>query len=92
MVLAEKLLIYMGRNGFLSVMNLISISLFAWIHSSNSSLLELHYNHVQQAHNLHLNDNKLPLKGKMWNLQKISSENNWKTHTTFQKYKQEDAA
>lgn len=80
----------MGRNGFLSVMNLISVSLFACIHSSNSSLLELNYNHVlvEQAHNLHLNDNKLPLKGKIENLQKISRENHWKGHIAYQKYKQ----
>lgn len=46
MILAEELLIYMGKNGFLSVMNLTSISLFAWIRSSNSSLLELNYKPV----------------------------------------------
>lgn len=73
LILAVKLLIYMGRNGFHSVMNLISISLFAWIHSSNSSLLELNYSHVlvEQAHNLHLDDNKVPFKGRMWNVAKI---------------------
>lgn len=73
LILAVQLLIYMGKNGFPSVMNLISISVFAWIHSSNSSLLGLNYNHVLvvQAHNLHLDDNKESLKGRMWNLVKI---------------------
>lgn len=73
LIFTVKLLIYMGKNGFPSVMNLISISLFAWIHSSNSSLPELNYNHVlvEQAHNLHLDDNKVSFKGRMWNLVKI---------------------
>lgn len=52
MILAEELLIYMRRNGFLGVMNLTSISLFAWIHSSNSSFLEACFSGM--------NDNKLP--------------------------------